>query len=206
MALISEAIKGINAALEGRYHVALKVLKPELAVVDLDGNIEPLPVRATPQRPSPRYSPDGRRIAFDDQGDIHVFDTELGTNGPRTFEGAAYHPVWSPDGAAIAFHGAGFMRGVAADGSTPSEGLSTDSAVTRGGFSHAWLPDGTSIYYRNGDDLLTARVSAEADFDLLSRETVLSDLTTMLSIPFSSSYDIHPDGDRFVFFMGDPTT
>jgi serine/threonine-protein kinase len=252
-----------------------------LALVGVAGEVDLLPVTAAPGQPAPRFSPDGRRIAFEDQGQIHTFDLELGTNAPLTFEGRSRYPVWSRDGRFLVFRGSGGMMSVAADGSAPPEPLTTPAiegnpeawsrdgtqllyrnpadlyvltlgdsissapylegewneyaaAVSPdgrfaayasnesgafevyvrsfptpgarypvsvgGGGEPVWAPDGSRIYYRQGDALLATRVALEPDFRVLGRETVLSDLSGFARWEFSASYDVHPDGDRFVFF------
>jgi serine/threonine-protein kinase len=259
-----------------------------LALVGAGGKVDLLPVTAAPEQPAPRFSPDGRRIAFVDQGQIHTFDLELGTNAPLTFEGRSMYSVWSRDGRSLVFRrvGGGLMS-VAADGSAPPEPLApaiegnpeawsldgtqllyrdpADLYVLTLGDSISsapylegewneyaaavspdgrfagyasdesgafevyvrsfptpgaryqvsvvavslkkWAPDGSRIYYRQGDALLAARVALEPDFRVLGRETVLSDLSGFARWEFSASYDVHPDGDRFVFFRtsGDAT-
>ncbi len=73
---------------------------------DRAGNGDTLAVR-TGDLDSPRFSPDGRRIAYeladDDGGNVHTFDLLTGEPRQITFEGNAVRPVWSPDGRRIAF-------------------------------------------------------------------------------------------------------
>jgi Tol biopolymer transport system component len=254
-----------------------------LALVSLTGAVDLLPVTAAPTPAlTPRFSPDGGRIAFQDRGQIHVFDLELGTNAPLTFAGRNQYQVWSPDGAFLVFRSAtrGLMR-VATDGSAPAEALATpgiegnpeawshDGAVllyrnpadlqvlhlgesvssapylvsewneyaaalspdgrfaayasdesgafevyvrtfptpgaryqvsVDGGVEPVWAPEASRIYYRQRDTLQAARIELEPQFHVLGRETVLSDLSDFPRWEFSASYDVHPDGDRFVFF------
>jgi serine/threonine-protein kinase len=122
-----------------------------LALVGVAGEVDLLPVTAAPGQPAPRFSPDGRRIAFADQGQIHMFDFELGTNAPLTFEGRSAYPVWSRDGRSLVFRRTGTgMMSVAADGSAPPEPLTTPAIE---GNPEAWLRDGTQLLYRNPADL-----------------------------------------------------
>jgi hypothetical protein len=55
---------------------------------------------------SPAWSPDGRSIAFERDGAIHVIDAD-GSDDRALGQGG--HPAWSPDGSRIAFH-TGFNR------------------------------------------------------------------------------------------------
>jgi Tol biopolymer transport system component len=261
-----------------------------LALVDLRGEVEELPLTASPERWTPRFSPDGRYIAFDDGGQIHVFDQQLGTNAPLTFELGDIYPIWTPDGASITYSKQESIRLVAADASGTPEVLlesgdlgsvfphawTSDGAMlvlrnavggatgdlhvldtstssltpylqgewnelaaslspggrwlaygsdesgqsevyvrsfpqpgarfqvsSGGGAEPVWSPDGETLYYRQGDRLVAASVTVEPDFRVVGRETALTGLSEMVAQDFSASYDIHPDGDRFVFFMGE---
>lgn len=52
---------------------------------------------------APRLSPDGRRIAVQLDGDIWIFDSDSGRSLRLTFDGNSQSPVWSPDGASVAY-------------------------------------------------------------------------------------------------------
>jgi serine/threonine-protein kinase len=55
---------------------------------------------------NPRFSPDGRRLALDQTSngsDIFVYDLARGAMTRLTFDGHSQGPIWSPDGARIAF-------------------------------------------------------------------------------------------------------
>jgi len=259
-----------------------------LTLVGLDGVVEELPVRAVPSRSTPRFSPDGRYIAFDDQGQIHVFDQQLGTNAPLTFESGDIYPVWTSDGTSVAYSNQAAISMVTADASgTPEELLdgtdlggvfphswTSDRATlvfrintgssnnlftldvasstiepylqgewnelsaslspdgrwlasssnesgeqevyvrsfpepgarfqvsSGGGVEPVWAPDGRTLYYRSEDELVAVSVDLESDFAVLRRQPVPVDLGLMPMAYFSASYDIHPDGERFVFFRG----
>ena len=261
-----------------------------LAVVDMDGAMEELPVTASPERRTPRFSPDGRFVAFDDGGRVHVFDQELGTNAPVTFEGEAFYPAWTPDGASLTFTDGSAVWTVSADASgTPELVLEPgdlggvyphawspdgnllvvraasgaqalgdlyllDAATSTvapyllgdwaevapsispggrwlayasdesgeyevyvrsfpepgarfqvssgGGEEPVWAPDGQTLYFRRGDELVAASVTVDPDFRVLGREPILDDLGNMPVQEFAASFDVHPDGDRFIFFLG----
>ncbi|HSG08191.1 MAG TPA: protein kinase, partial [Longimicrobiales bacterium] len=262
-------------------------LPSRLVLFDLGGGVEELPVSAVASRPTPRFSPDGRRIAFDDGGEIHVFDMELGTNAPVTHASGDYYAVWEPDGTALVYRSAGGLGRVPVDGSAPPELMHRDSAgvdmfphawspdgetlvwrrlqgdqdlllleeasgATRpylqgdwneqaaalspdgrwlaydsdesgqnevyvrafpepgaryqvsvgGGSQPVWSPDGRTLYYRTAAELVAASLSTGGSVQVTGRDTVLRGLEGVNDIPWAASYDVHPDGKRFVFFMG----
>jgi serine/threonine-protein kinase len=98
-----------------------------LVEVGLDGTETPLPTSAG-QFDAPRYSPDGRRIAYHDRGvdELRIYDASTGAT-PQFASGG--YPVWSTTGEHLYFSGPltgpaiqdGFRR--PADGSTGVEQL-----------------------------------------------------------------------------------
>ena len=86
-----------------------------LVEVDLDGVASPLPLSAG-VLDVPRYSPDGSKIAYFDEGGIRVYDVVTGASPLFTAVGAgvagATFPVWSPRGEYLYFS----VGGAVADG------------------------------------------------------------------------------------------
>ena len=105
----------------------------------------------------PPWSPDGRKIAFDGGGPIHVMNADGSGKRLLTRNGGGPGPrVWSPDGRKIAFTG-GDRNGwdvyvMNADGS--GQRNLTRRPVDYGGNgigpSPAWSPDGRKIAFDRG--------------------------------------------------------
>lgn len=73
--------------------------------VDREGNIEPLNALARPYF-GPRFSPDGRQIAIEVQGDqsqIWTYDIASDKMTQVTFQDSNRFPLWSPDGKRMVF-------------------------------------------------------------------------------------------------------
>ncbi len=79
----------------------------ELVWVSRDGSTESLPIDPAAFGESPRLSPDGARVAVavneDERSDIWIHDLRDQTQQRVTFEGRNRMPVWSKNGARIAF-------------------------------------------------------------------------------------------------------
>jgi serine/threonine-protein kinase len=80
----------------------------ELVRVTLGGATTVLPVGTSAFR-GPRFSPDGRRIAFDIEaggdliGDVWIYDQASSAFTRLTFENSSIFPEWTPDGASILY-------------------------------------------------------------------------------------------------------
>ncbi len=70
-------------------------------IVDRSGIVTPLPMDPGDYG-APRFAPDGRAVAAGYQGDVWIYDFDLGTFGPLT-AGGGFYPVWTPDGRHILF-------------------------------------------------------------------------------------------------------
>ena len=68
----------------------------QLAVVDMEGNETVIPIPAGPLD-APRYSPDGSMIAYQDGGEIRIYNVATGAS-PQFTSGGGLYPVWSPSG------------------------------------------------------------------------------------------------------------
>jgi dipeptidyl aminopeptidase/acylaminoacyl peptidase len=113
---------------------------------------------------SPRFSPDGKQIAFlavrpdfvHDRYSATLSVISSGGGEPRALVSGIRHlkmPRWSPDGRALAFIGrVGRRKGqiytVPAAGGTPTEISDAPNGIKQ----YAWSPDGATIAYVTPDD------------------------------------------------------
>jgi Tol biopolymer transport system component len=88
----------------------------------------------------PRWSPDGRRIAFVRGGNIHIVGAD--GRGLRRLINRAVAPVWSPDGRSLLFNRRGAVYAAGADGRSARR-LTSDGFASTG----CWSPDGSKILF-----------------------------------------------------------
>jgi len=132
---------------------------PELHIADADGSNLRLLVAG--ERPA--WSPDGRRIAFQRDGNIHVIVID-GTG--ETLLGEGREPAWAPDGTRLAFAGRGGIAVMRDDGSDATTLLRHDfrddtyAKWDMGVGKPAWSPDGERIAFehRGDGDMVPARI------------------------------------------------
>jgi serine/threonine-protein kinase len=130
-----------------------------------DGTVSTL--RKTPSAwANPRFSPDGRRLAFDvsdgRQRDLFVYDWSADRLLQLTFEPSDERaPVWSPDGARITFAsdrgapGVANLYSIKADGTGDLVRLTESKADQRPG---GWDPSGKVLVYAETPDLRTVSI------------------------------------------------
>jgi serine/threonine-protein kinase len=92
----------------------------------------------------------------------------------------------------------------------PYPGGGAKVLVSRGGgWEPRWAPGGGTLYYRGLKDgvqyLIAARVTAGAEFDVVSR-TPLFDVTDFDTAEPHANWDVSPDGKRFVMVDEGPMT
>ena len=130
-----------------------------LVLVDRKGRETPV-TEITTDYLFPRFSPDGRHVAFavaETEGsitdsrvdvDVWVIEVERGSRSRLTFEGNNLFPTWSPDSSRVAFSvsklGRADFYSVPVDGS----GLPEELFVRDGNqFATSWTSDGRGIAY-----------------------------------------------------------
>ena len=146
---------------------------------------------------SPRYSPDGKRIALDlmENGDrdVWTFDLRQRTLSRLSFENDGHDPVWSADGAWISFqHVAGVWR-------RRSDGSGGPDSVYRG-------PDAVQIleYERDGS-VLGASYGANGAFNVARQSAPGSKFAPLLTSPFTQEAATESRDGRMVAYASDET-
>jgi serine/threonine-protein kinase len=100
-------------------------------------------------------SPDGRYIAstvYRTNPQIWIYDLARGTSRPIVTEGAAEHPVWSPDGREVAFVVGARTTSAPSVRVVPAEGGAARPLVTPGGYPFSWTRDGRLSLVRTNRD------------------------------------------------------
>jgi Tol biopolymer transport system component len=128
----------------------------------------------------PRFSPDGRRVAFDINDlttsgrDVWVVDVAQRIWSRLTTDGISNRPVWTPDGRRVVYSSNDDLWWMAADGSSPPDSLLIAAGNRSAG---SVTPDGRTVVFQetsgasNGirelafDSAPTARTIIPAAFD-----------------------------------------
>ena len=142
----------------------------QLVILAADGRVEELPIEAI-NLSSPRFSPDGSRIAYQSDTAVYVHDLSDGTQQRLTFEGLnrGASPVWSPDGRSLLYASDEGITSIPADGSGEATLLFPGMTPVE------WTSDGRIIAWathpERGDDLLVL----SPDGDSLRAAPLLTD-------------------------------
>ena len=137
----------------------IRQVDQRLVLLDPDGSKEP--VRLSPRVFAlVRFSPDGRRIAFNEGINrtalrtLFTFDLVLGELTQVAFDGGEHRPIWSPDGTHLVYSvqvqdsQAEDLFVVPIDGSSPSRRL---VSVPGDQHAEAWTEGGLIVYSYGGD-------------------------------------------------------
>ena len=152
------------------------------------------------------WSPDGQWIAGLDRSGTGIGVIDVDGPGERRVPiqqnpfnqwGAAF----SPNGRFVAYtsdESGGYQVYV-----EPSPPTGDRWSISRqvGSEEPVWSPSGDELYYRNGSTWRVVKVSTEGDFARSSPETLFEG---SFINPFGLSYDVHPDGRRFLVIQPQP--
>jgi Tol biopolymer transport system component len=153
---------------------------------------------------SPRWSPDGSRIAFvRTLGSFpgyyyHIFVMNADGSSEKdlmTDQSDYTNPAWSPDGKKIAFESSSGIQSINADGSgmTPITDQSND-------LGPSWSPDGTKIVFSR----YTPSSTLDDIYIINSNGTGVEQMTDSGSTALSSDYPAwSPDGNEIVYQSSD---
>jgi serine/threonine-protein kinase len=144
----------------------------------------------------PGNSWDILRVSLDSQ---HVASSYLATDANE------HAPQFSPDGRWVALVSDESGQDEVYVRSFPDPASKTQISVG-GGSEPVWSGDGTHLYYRSGEGLLSARVSLSPGFALLGRDTVAASMSVVRTSAFgyfSGSYQPTRDGKRILAILAD---
>jgi Tol biopolymer transport system component len=199
---------------DGR-HVAFSssqgVQEPKLAWIDVDqgGDAVPLTREGDAQFPS-SWSPDGSALAYaeaasseKDKGTgFDVWLLKRGAGSAREVvvrsESKEDQAVFSPDGAALAYVSDETGRLEVYLRRYPAGGRPVPVSAD-GGTEPVWSPKGDELFFRRGPQYLAAPVTTKGALSA-GRPVVLFEgrFTITSEMPGVASYDVTPDGKRFV--------
>ena len=112
--------------------------------LDGSGKLQPLPA-APGVYMMPRFSPDGKKLAYWNSSDISVYDLERDTTTRLTFTGNVQTPIWSPDGRHIAFQAGGSsLFWIRSDGAGQPQRLVENLGLA---VAYSFSPDGRRLAY-----------------------------------------------------------
>ena len=159
------------------------------------------------------FSPDGRALAYweidaETARDIWILPLE-GDPTPIPFLLTPYNeraPVFSPDGRWISYISDESGRDEVYIRPYPGPGAHT-TVSTQGGVEPIWAPDGRRLYYRNANSMMVVSVET-GDGITVSKPTVLFEGRYDRGVAGNLSYDLAPEGDRFLMIqpLGSRTT
>ena len=69
-----------------------------------------------------------------------------------------------------------------------------------GGIEPRWRRDGRELFYRNADTVIAVQVRADSGFTAGERSALFT--TNYYQTGRHATYDVHPDGQRFIFIAG----
>ena len=178
-------------------------------LADGSGSAERLTSSKYPQFPT-GWSPDGRTLIFSERNpetDEDIWILTVGGDAresPRLFLRTPFRETaarFSPDGRWVAYASNESGRDEVYVCSYP-ECQGRWRLSTGGGHDPHWAPGGEEVVYRHEDQVLSARFSAEGRFSAAEPRLLFrGQYDPALS---HDSYDVAPDGLRFLMIRGEP--
>jgi serine/threonine-protein kinase len=152
------------------------------------------------------FSPDGKVLAYweidaETARDIWVLPLE-GDPTPIPFLLTPYNeraPVFSPDGRWISYISDESGRDEVYIRPYPGPGAQT-TVSTGGGVEPIWAPDGRRLFYRSANSMMVVSVETRNGISV-SKPTVLFEDRYDRGVAGNLSYDLAPEGDRFLMIQ-----
>lgn len=172
------------------------------------GPVKQLTISEFNQQPK-SWSGDGRKLIYlenvhtETGWDIYMIETDDGNSQLPLFNTRfnEAHPTLSPDGRWLAY--VSDEPGQFEVFVSPFPSLDQRIQISNaGGTEPIWAPDGNTLYYRNysGDQVMA--VSLSNDFTLPpGKPRVILEGNFKQGYVFGRTYDLHPDGDRFLMIQ-----
>jgi eukaryotic-like serine/threonine-protein kinase len=154
-------------------------------------------------------SPDARSIVYqlDTLGADIYYRSLSGDTTPKPIAASSTAietmPRLSPDGRWIVFATDESGRNEIVVQPFPGPGGRVQVSAN-GGTEPVWSRDGRRLFYRGDGRLLAATIRPGPAFEVVSRDTVLTDKYVFAGNPHAN-YDVMPDGKNFVFLEGEST-
>jgi Tol biopolymer transport system component len=148
------------------------------------------------------WSHDGKLLAFYEvnpvtQRDIWILNTQDGSTSPfLNADANEASPVFSPVGRWLAYTSNQSGQFEIYIQPYPATGAKYLVSVG-GGMEPVWAPDGSELYYRNGDMMMAVQITMESQFRYSAPKELFKGQFRTGSF-YRPAYDIHPDGDRFL--------
>jgi Tol biopolymer transport system component len=170
------------------------------------------PIQISPLGPlrfADAWVPDGERLIYTQLGEETGFDIGVGHLNPS--QDVFFQPVvqssrnegavsLSPDGRWVAYTTDEVEGGQLYVSSFPSfEGRYPIS--NGGGTEPVWAPDGSAIYFRKYPAMMRVDVEAGETFRAEAPVEIFSNPRFFANPQGARSYDVHPDGDRFLMIV-----
>ncbi len=196
----SRSLRSASGATNGRITYARGSANREIYTMRADGGDRVKLTTANTTQATPRWSPDGTKIAFstarDGNSEIYVMNADGSSpaNISNFPSNAEFSPSWSPDGALLAFYSnrtgsTDIFRMDATTGAGQTQ-LGGSPSADEG---PVWSPDGTRIAFISARD-------DDHDFEIF---TMNADGTNPVQLTFNAADEFHPtwspDGTKIAF-------